>query len=241
MTATFSNLKFMQAVNERYAQNSQMWQIAAEPMLRGIYEEACPLIEKRLADYDHLSKYNWNGMQAFYDDERGGRQMTKGGLTRGGFSGLSAYGDHLKDQFIVVGSEAGGFEITNTKTVSSSRGNYNLFDLLWHGWGAYSAGQRMSGIATANELKRIKGMSREEKDTYAVNMGYSKPMTYYYRYMGQWFYRCKSRGGFTPSLHDKFKRYILDAVDWGIEQAMKNIIERGDSTKEMKEVFEAMT
>jgi hypothetical protein len=226
--------KFMDAINDRYSRNSQMWQIEAEPIMRRVYEEACPLIEKRLASYEHLRKYDWVGKQAFYDDERGGIKEIRGGIRSKG------YGDHLKDQFIVTTDTEGGFDITNTKTVSSSKGTYNLFELLWHGWGRYNVKQPMGGM-TSSQLKRLASMSREEKEAYVMSMGYDSPMHYYYRYAGSWFYNAKSRGGFTPSLHDKFKRYVYDAVDWGVEQAMKNIMERGDDTKAMKEIMESMT
>lgn len=226
MPVTFSPLKFMSAINQRYSHHREL---EGQHVLSKIFEEAAPLIEKRLASPEHLKQYTWLGKQAFYDDERAGMKEIRGGMLSPG------YGDHLKDQFIVIPHESGeGFEITNTKTVRSSLGKYNLFELLWHGWGAY----RIPPPVVSSLFKGKQKGAPLNKDV--GKYYFIKPMTYYYRYAGSWFYNAKSRAGFTPSLHDKFKQYVMDAVDWGVEHAIKNMLERGDGSDEIRKIFEGM-
>jgi len=188
-----------------------------------VLEGACPLIEERLSDPRYLDQFQWNNKQAFYNDEPGGiKETTK---TRG---------DHMVDHFFAVPEVAAGgwgaIHLGNTKEVHSSRGTWNLFDeLLFPGFGAYA-------IPTQS-VRMEKGANK--KENYMKNIVVNvRPMNFYYRYKGQFFYNASKRGGFTDSLHSKFKEYIYGAILYGIENSLQNIIESGGGTERMKGVLE---
>jgi len=65
-------------------------------------------------------------------------------------------------------------------------------------------------------------------------------MTFYWRYKSSWFYNVSRREGINDSLHSKFKEYILQAILYGIERAIENIVDRGEGTEEMKSTLEAV-
>lgn len=191
-----------------------------------VIEEACPFIEQRLADPDYLNDFTWNGKPAFYNDEPGGTKEIKG---MGGY--------HLVDNFSAVPETgAGGWGrilLSNPKEVTSRRGKWNLFDdLMWPGWGAYSIPDRPERMITDKHK-----LSNYNRDTEVL----VKPMTFYWRYKSTWFYNVSRREGINDSLHSKFKEYILQAILYGIEKAIENIVDRGEGSEEMKSTLEAVS
>jgi hypothetical protein len=195
--------------------------------------EACPIIEERLANSKYLKQFTWNGKQAFYDDEPFGKREIR---TKG------AESQHMVMQFHVtpnVGAKGyGGFVIHNDKEVYSSHGKFNLFDLLWYGFGPYIGPDPYKKFERLSytEIAQM-GWRRRKKWVHGTTIYHETPMNFYYRYAGKWFYNRTKRGGFTPSLHDKFKEYIMGAVEYGIEMAVKNIIESGEGTDAMKTIW----
>lgn len=186
-----------------------------------IFREACSLIEETLADMQFLNRYEWEGKQAFYNDEPGGEKETYA-------QRLSA--NHLKDSFSVR-YDGRNFLISNPKMVESSQGSYNLFeDLLWPSFGPYFVPQNirrkrkvspeMEAYLTRTKKGMRQFMAQQEASTFVGNL-----MTFYNRYKGKWFYNMKSRGGMDSGLHDKFKTYIYDAIERGIDKSMQSIIE----------------
>lgn len=194
-----------------------------------ILQEACSFIEETLADMGFLGRYDWEGKQAFYNDEPGGEAETYS-------QRMSA--NHLKDSFVVK-FDGRNYLISNPKMVSSSQGSYNLFeDLLWpsfgpyyvpQGWkkenkGAFQRMMRVSPEMRAYLTRTKKGLRKfeaeREGDTFV-----GKLMTFYNRYKSKWFYKMKYRGGMDTGLHDKFKTYIYDAIEQGIDKSMQSIIE----------------
>ena len=111
-----------------------------------ILQEACPLIEKKLADMKYLSEFTWDGKQAFYNDEPGG-----------GSNKIYAYqGEHLKDGFsVILDAGASNFIITNDKMVYSSKGKFNLFELLWNKFAAYRVPMRIAHSSQEQIIVRI--------------------------------------------------------------------------------------
>lgn len=196
--------------------------------------EACPIIEKRLSDPRYLRLWTWNGKQAFFDDEPGGVKDIRG---------LASKGDHLKDQFHAmpnIGSGGyGGFVLYNDKDVYSRRGKFNLFDLLWYGFSSYTVPkpEKKYRRLTLTEINQMSWAQRREWRR-GTTIYTETPMTFYYRYASQWFYKRTKRGGFTPSLHDKFKQYIIGAVEYGLKMAIKNIVEGGEGSEAMKRIWE---
>jgi hypothetical protein len=187
-----------------------------------LIEEACPIIEARLADPNYVRSWTWEGKQAFYDDERYGVKEIRGGIFSKG------YGDHLKNQFHATPGEGYmGIEITNDKEVTSSRGTFNLFELLWHGFGPYTASKLKQPEGSYSQwlLKQSKRAQRRLRRELTVYT--AQPITFYYRYKGMWFYKLQKRKGFTPSLHSKFRQYITGAVEYGFQRALENIENRG--------------
>jgi len=190
-----------------------------------VLEEACPIIERRLSDPDYLNDFTWDGKQAFYNDEPGGTKEIKG---MGGY--------HLVDNFSAVPETgAGGWgriHISNPKEVTSRRGKRNLFDdLMYPSWGAYSIPDKPQNMITDKHK-----LSNYNRDTEVL----VKPMTFYWRYKSSWFYNVSRREGINDSLHSKFKEYILQAILYGIERAIENIVDRGEGTEEMKSTLEAV-
>jgi hypothetical protein len=200
-------------------------QLAGTRLSAKVLEEACPIIERRLSDPDYLNDFTWDGKQAFYNDEPGGKKEIKG---MGGY--------HLVDNFSAVPETgAGGWgriHISNPKEVTSRRGKWNLFDdLMYPGWGAYSIPDKPQNMITDKHK-----LSNYNRDTEVL----VKPMTFYWRYKSSWFYNVSRREGINDSLHSKFKEYILQAILYGIERAIENIVDRGEGTEEMKSTLEAV-
>ena len=212
-------------LNELLSKKMRTMPFADDRITEDILLDAAPIIEARLGDPRYLKQWTWNGKQAFYDDEPGGVKETRGGFMSRG------YGNHLKNQFHVRSSVSKGIwqgiELTNDKEVRSSKGKFNLFELLWHGFGPYNAGEprwerEWKSMTELNQMNWKQRRSWEQgKLVYA-----ERPMNFYYRYASRWFYKKTKREGFTPSLHSKFKQYIMGAVEYGIQMSIKNMIER---------------
>jgi hypothetical protein len=196
--------------------------------------EAAPIIEHRLGDSRYLRQWTWNGKQAFFDDEPGGVKDIRS------FSNKS---NHLAFQFHVTpnvqASGYGGFVLHNDKEVSSRHGKFNLFDLLWYGFGPYIGPTPVKKFNRLS-LTEINQMNWKQRRAWRTGTTFylEPPMTFYYRYAGKWFYKRTKRGGFTPSLHDKFKQYIVGAIAYGIQNSIKNIIDSGEGSATMKRIWE---
>lgn len=181
-----------------------------------ILQDACKIIEGKLADMKYLTEFMWGGKQAFYNDEPGG-----------GSGKLYAYqGDHLKDGFsVALDAGSKNFLIENSKEVYSSKYKFNLFELLWDGFGPYRVPTR---ISHSNEEQTAYYMrtKKMQKKFYSVGGPFIKTdnanlMTFYYRYQSQWYYNIEERRGMAPSLNTKFREYINRAVSRGIDEAIE--------------------
>jgi hypothetical protein len=198
-----------------------------------VLAEACPIIEKRLGDPTYLRQWTHRGKQAFYNDEPGGIGETMGIFS----SGLRA-GDHMVNQFhvapVLSAGGYGGFEITNDKNIYSKKyGKMNLFDLLWKGFGAYTAPsykkfERLDYRYVMWLSQQSKSSRLRKKWKTGITMYTEPPMTFYYRYASKWFYKLKSRKGMDTGLKDKFHMYVMGAIEYGLDIAIKNIVESGE-------------
>jgi hypothetical protein len=198
-------------------------------LTRRVLSEACPLIEKRLGDPKYLRNFTHKGKQAFYNDEPEGTRELRGLFATG-----QRAGDHMVNQFHVLSHVAAGgfgsFEIKNDKHIFSKRyGKINLFDWLWGGFGPYTGTTEPRSVPMRRTLGRRMTNYTE------------KPMTFYYRYAGKWFYKLKSRRGMESGLVTKFHNYIFGAVEYGIEKALENIVksEYGGS-REMNRIWDEL-
>ena len=223
MPLIIDHAMLMREIEKVYVGNKR--RLAGTRLSAKVMEEACPIIERRLSDPDYLNDFTWDGKQAFYNDEPGGTKEIKG---MGGY--------HLVDNFSVVPETgAGGWgriHISNPKEVTSRRGKWNLFDdLMYPSWGAYSIPDKPQNMITDKHKP-----SNYNRDTEVL----VKPMTFYWRYKSSWFYNVSRREGINDSLHSKFKEYILQAILYGIERAIENIVDRGEGTEEMKSTLEAV-
>ena len=181
-----------------------------------ILEESCSIIEDKLADMKFLGEFTWNGKQAFYNDEPGG-----------GSEKLYAYqGDHLKDGFSVsLDAGAYNFIIENSKEVYSTKYKFNLFELLWDGFGPYRVPTRISHSNEEQTAYYMRTKKMKQK-FYSVGGPFIKTdnanlMTFYYRYQSQWYYNISDRQGMAPSLTSKFRDYIHTAISRGIDEAIE--------------------
>ena len=219
-------------LNDRFSR--KMRPLSEVRLTESVLLEACPIIEQTLGDPKYLRQWSWNGKQAFFDDEPGGVKDIRG---------LRSTGDHLAFQFHAMPNMGaggyGGFVLYNDKEVNSRHGKFNLFDLLWHGFGSY-IGPEPKKIYRKLSLTEINQMSWAQRRAWrrGTTLYRETPMTFYYRYAGKWFYKRTKRGGFTPSLHDKFKQYIFGAIEFGIQSAIKNIIDSGEGSAAMKRIWE---
>lgn len=209
-------------------------------LTKRVLSEACPLIEKKLGDPNYLRNFSHMGKQAFYDDEPFGDKETRGLFATG-----QRVGDHMVNQFKVVPHVAAGgygsFEIINNKSIYSKKwGRINLFDWLWNGFGPYTSTvvkvyERLSQTEIWQRSWAQRRSWRRGTTFYAT-----KPMTFYYRYGSKFFYNLRSRRGMDPGLVDKFHNYVFGAVEWGMEEAIKNILETEEGNDRMKQVYEEL-
>jgi len=225
MPLIIDHAMLMREIEKVYVGNKR--RLAGTRLSAKVMEEACPIIERRLSDPDYLNDFTWDGKQAFYNDEPGGTKEIEG---MGGY--------HLVDNFSVVPETgAGGWgriHISNPKEVTSRRGKWNLFDdLMYPSWGAYSIPDKPQGMARGKH--KISSFLTVQQQMIDI-----KPMTFYWRYKSSWFYNVSRREGINDSLHSKFKEYILQAILYGIERAIENIVDRGEGTEEMKSTLEAV-
>lgn len=171
-----------------------------------IIQNACHLIEERLASMQNLRAYTYKGKQAFYDDRE-----------------FNTY--HLKDAFFVE-YDGQNFDITNNKVVFGANGSsYNLFEMLWEGFGPYRVPTPTHHIAQKQPelfayMTRTKKMESKLK---FMNLS-GKPMRYYYRYGGIMIKYALTRKGMSGELVNKFQVYIEDAIRQGVEDSVKEII-----------------
>jgi hypothetical protein len=178
-----------------------------------ILEDSCDIIEKKLADMKYLSEFTWAGKQAFYNDESNESWSFK----------AAAPDYHLADNFTVWLTEgATNFEITNSKEVYSSKGKYNLFELLWYGFGPWRANKTYHMI---DPIKKAYYMRTKKMRTkmWAMNgpmIEADVRISFYYRYASQWFYKLTERKGMDSSLVTKFHTYIDRAISRSIEEAI---------------------
>ena len=179
-----------------------------------VLELACTKIENKLSDMKYMAEFTWNGKQAFYNDE----------LFDGTKNTFNTTGEHLKDEFYVsLDATSSNFLISNPKMVYSSKGAYNLFDLLWGGFGAYHSPRvNMSGMSYQEQayLKKFGVMSPAMQKMY----GESNRISFYYRYAGKSFYNVTDRGPMSSSLVNKFQSYIEMAIGRGLKEAIQSII-----------------
>ena len=211
MPLEINNYALQRELNEYFSNKKRA--LADVRLTRRVLSEACPLIEKRLGDPKYLRNFTHKGRQSFYNDEPGGAKELRGLFATG-----QRTGDHMVNQFHVIPHvRAGGFgsfDITNDKNIFSKRyGKINLFDWLWGGFGPYTGPTEARTVAIRRTLGR--GMTNYTE----------KPMTFYYRYASKWFYKLKSRRGMDEGLVDKFHNYVFGAVEYGIESAIKKILE----------------
>lgn len=179
-----------------------------------ILEDACGIAEKKLADMKYLSEFSWGGKQAFYNDESEESWSFK--------APASDY--HLSDNFMVwLDAGARNFEISNSKEVYSSQNRYNLFELLWDGFGPWRA--NMTYYKLSKESKayymRTKKMRTKMRAMNGPMVEADTRISFYYRYEGRWFYKMHERRGMDPSLVSKFRLYIDRALSRSIEEAIE--------------------
>jgi hypothetical protein len=174
---------------------------------------ACDIMQDKLSDMKYLSEFTNMGKQAFYDDETGG---DKSYATTG-------WSDHLCDHFVVVlDSGAKNFIVYNDKTVSSSRGQYNLFELLWYGFGPWSA-NRTPKFPSKEQFAYGERTKKSYKKFHAIGgplVDVDVRINFYYRYAGKNFYNMTSRKGMSSGLVTKFHQYIDTAMSRSIEESL---------------------
>lgn len=177
-------------------------------------EDSCLIIEEKLSDMKYLSEYEHLGKQAFYNDES---QGSKEHIYHGS-------SDHLCDHFVVV-LDAGykNFVLYNDKSVSSSKGTYNLFELLWYGFGPWSASYIPK--SASRDLYAYHARTKKMyKKLYAIGgplADVDTRISFYYRYAGKHFYNMTSRKGMSSGLVTKFHQYIDRAITRGIQEAIE--------------------
>ena len=162
----------------------------------------------------YLGEYEWEGIQAFYND----KSDESWSFSR------PAPGDHLSDQFMVwLDAGARNFEIANSKTVYSSKGKYNLFELLWYGFGPWRASMTYHKIDKEDKAyyMRTKKMRRKMRAMNGPMVEADTRISFYYRYAGRWFYKLHERKGMASGLISKFHTYITRAISRGIEEAIE--------------------
>lgn len=175
-----------------------------------ILTRACEIIEGKLADSDYLRRYTWNGQQAFYNDAAVGTSIAKG--------------NHLVDQFYCsYDMTHTNLYLSNPKTVRGAHGEINLFDqLLWPGFGRYRVPTLLRS-PTKEEI--LRGSRRFHRQFYKAGSPLVIPegrlMSFYCRYVGKHFYNVVERNGMDPSLHSKFKDYIIKAIEEGLKEAIE--------------------
>jgi hypothetical protein len=189
------------------------FQLMDESERTRIFEEACPFIERKLADMRYLKEFSWQGKQAFYNDDTGNADST-------------ASLDHLKDSF-KVSTNGINFFIWNDREVHSSKGSYNLFELLWKGFGAYRVPRTSTKLSNEQiaYYMRTKKMTRElTKFGGLWNQPAGNTMTFYNRYWGKWYYKMQERKGMSEGLVTKFHSYIEGAIEVGVQESMKSLV-----------------
>ena len=199
MVLTFPVIEYLGNMNDTFG-------LLEDEKKDQILIKACTNIEELLGNMNYLKEFSWMGMQAFYTGEKGA----------------------LCDSFY-VSLDAGGnnFLISNQKTVSSSVRDYNLFeDLLWYGFGPYTA-PSFTKHSTEEEdayYNRTKKMQRE----FGMLFHSTRGMTFYNRYAGRKFWNLKHRRGMDPSLVNQFHRYIYTAINRGVLEAMKSVMSQDE-------------
>ena len=191
-------------IAERYlADEMRDFVIYDKSVREKVFSDACPLIEEYLASMNHLSAYEWLGKQAFYNPDST---------------------THLKDGFHVF-FDGKNFEVSNWTLVPGARGSlYNLFDLLWEGFGPYESPTMLQYKQwDLRDPEVLAYLTRTKKMTARVLSGVSVvKMTYYYRYPGIMIRYATRRGGMDTGLVSKFQLYVEDAIRKGIRDSIKN-------------------
>jgi hypothetical protein len=209
-------------------------------LTRQVLSEACPIIERRLGDPNYLRQFTHMGKQAFYNDEPGGQKELIGLFSTG-----QRKGDHMVNQFKVIPHVAAGgygsFEITNSKVVYSRRyGKINLFEWLWKGFGPWVAKTTTVHMRLSQSAIWQRSWAQRRSWRRGYTFYNENPMTFYYRYGGKWFYKLRSRRGMDEGLVDKFHNYVFGAIEYGIEKAIRNIVESGAGPATMKKILEEL-
>jgi len=198
-----------------------------------VMTEACPFIERKLGDMGYLSHFTRNGVQLFYDDR--GAWSAPGKWAHGGEEIGSPYGaSHLCDGFRVE-YDGNNFVITNPKTVSSSRGSWNLFDELLMGVPKeyrvdvmYRSKMRAQ---MGEELYAYSNRTKKQKKTLERKLITGNLMTFYYRFDHKMCWKRDKRRGYYPEVVSKFRSYIDGAIRYGVEMATTKQI--GDDEYEL--------
>ena len=209
-------------------------------LTRQVLSVACPIIEKRLGDPGYLRNFSHVGKQAFYNDEPGGKKEARGLFASGQITG-----DHMVNQFHVIPHVAAGgygsFEIKNDKIIYSKRyGKINLFEWFWKGWGPWVAKTSTTHTRISETERRQMNWSQRRANERGKTFYHENPMTFYCRYGGKWFYKLRSRRGIEDGLVDKFHNYVFGAIEYGIENAIKNIMQTGMASPTMKRILEGL-
>jgi hypothetical protein len=186
-----------------------------------VMTEACPLIERKLGDMGYLSQFTRNGVQLFYDDR--GAWSAPGKWAHGGEEIGSAYGaSHLCDGFS-VDYDGYNFIITNSKTVSSNKGSWNLFDDLlmgvpkeYHVNVMYRSKMRAQ---MGEERYAYESRTKKQRKTLERKLITGNLMTFYYRFDHKMCWKRDKRRGYYPEVVTKFRSYIDGAIRYGVEAA----------------------
>jgi hypothetical protein len=124
---------------------------------------------------------------------------------------------------IWLNAGASNFEIANPKEVYSSQGRYNLFELLWDGFGPWRSPRtyRKLDRETKAYYMRTKKMQRKMRAMNGPMVEADIRISFYYRYNSRWYYNLTERRGMNPSLVTKFRMYIDRALTRSIEEAIE--------------------